>query len=63
MRVVTGLIVGLVASWAYVIVGLPKLETAFLHNRLSVFFVALLVGLSGVKGLTFISSKFNLPSF
>ena len=63
VRIVTGLIVGLVASWAYVIVGLPKVETAFLHNQLSVFFVALLVGLSGVKGATFISSKFNLPSF
>ncbi len=63
LRILTGLIVGLVASWAYVIVGLPKLETAFLHNQLSVFFVALLVGLSGVKGLTFISSKLNFPSF
>jgi hypothetical protein len=63
VRIITGLIVGLVASWAYVVVGLPKLETSFLHNQLSVFFVALLVGLSGVKGATFISSKFNLPSF
>ena len=63
MRIVVGLIVGLVASWAYVIVGLPKVETAFLHNQLSVFFVALLVGLSGVKGITFISGKFGLPSF
>ncbi|HLV86350.1 MAG TPA: hypothetical protein VKV39_05185 [Candidatus Sulfotelmatobacter sp.] len=63
LRVLTGLIVGLVASWAYVIVGLPKLETAFLHNRLSVFFVALLVGLSGVKGLSVITSKLKLPAF
>ncbi len=63
VRIITGLIVGLVASWAYVIVGLPKLETSFLHNQLSVFFVALLVGLSGVKGATFISSKLKLPSF
>src|SRR5579862_1874418 len=62
-RVFTGLAVGLVASWAYVMVGLPKLETAFLHNQLSVFFVALIVGFSGVKGLTFISSKLNFPSF
>jgi hypothetical protein len=62
-RIVTGLIVGLVASWAYVIVGLPKLETAFLHNQLSVFFVALIVGLSGVKGIAFIAPKLNLPGF
>lgn len=63
VRIVTGLIVGLVGSWAYVIVGLPKVETPFLHNQLSVLFVALLVGFSGVKGLTFIASKFGLPSF
>jgi hypothetical protein len=63
VRILTGLIVGLVASWAYVIVGLPKVDLPFLHNQLSVFFVALLVGLSGVKGATFISSKFGLPSF
>ncbi len=63
MRIVVGLIVGLVASWAYVIVGLPKVETAFLHNQLSVFFVALLVGISGVKGITFIAGKFGLPTF
>ena len=57
VRIVTGLIVGLVASWAYVVVGLPKLEAAFLHNQLSVFFVALVVGFSGMKGFTAISSK------
>jgi hypothetical protein len=62
-RILMGVIVGLVASWLYMIVGLPKLETTFLHNQLSVFFVALLFGVSGVKGLTFISSKLNLPSF
>lgn len=63
VRIVTGLIVGLVASWAYVVVGLPKLETQFLHNQLSVFFVALIVGFSGVKGLTALTSKFNLAGF
>ncbi len=62
-RIFTGLAVGLVASWAYVIVGLPKLESAFLHNQLSVFFVALIVGFSGVKGLSFVSSKLNFPGF
>ena len=63
IRIVTGLIAGLVASWAYVIVGLPKVQTAFLHNRLSVFFVALIVGLTGVKGITTIATKFGLPTF
>jgi hypothetical protein len=63
VRIVTGIIVGLVGSWAYVIVGLPKVETPLLHNQLSVLFVALLVGFSGVKGLSFIASKFGLPSF
>lgn len=62
MRIVVGVIVGLVASWAYVMVGLPKVETAFLHSRISVFFVALLVGVSGVKGLTFIATKLELPT-
>jgi hypothetical protein len=62
VRIVTGLIVGLVASWAYVVVGLPKLETAFLHNQLSVFFVALIVGIGGVKSLAFIAPKLNLPA-
>jgi hypothetical protein len=62
-RVVTGLLVGLVASWAYVIVGLPKFQTPFLHNQLSVLFVSLLFGVSGVKGLAAISSKLNFPEF
>jgi hypothetical protein len=62
-RVVTGLLVGLVASWAYVIVGLPKFQTPFLHNQLSVLFVSLLFGVSGVKGLAAISSKLNFPDF
>jgi len=63
VRIITGLIVGLVGSWAYVIVGLPKVQTPFLHNQLSVLFVALLVGFGGVKSLNFIASKFGLPSF
>lgn len=63
MRIVTGLIVGLVASWAYVIVGLPKIDAAILHNQLSVFFVALLVGLAGVKGLKPIADKLSLAGF
>jgi hypothetical protein len=62
-RIVTGLLVGLVASWAYVIVGLPKFQTPFLHNQLSVLFVSLLFGVSGVKGLAAISSKLNFPEF
>jgi hypothetical protein len=62
-RILTGLLVGLVASWAYVIVGLPKFQTPFLHNQLSVLFVSLLFGVSGVKGLALISSRLNFPEF
>ena len=62
-RILTGLVVGMVASWAYVIVGLPIVQKAFLHNQLSVLFVALIVGFSGVKGFTVIASKLNLAGF
>lgn len=63
VRIVTGVIVGLVASWAYVVVGLPKVSSQFLHNELSVFFVSLLFAVGGVKGLATISSALNFPSF
>ncbi len=59
-RITTGLIVGLLASWAYVLVGLPKVETAILHNQLSVIFVSLAAGFSGVKVASVISGKLNL---
>lgn len=60
--IVTGMIVGPVASWAYVVVGLPKIDTPLLHNQLAVIFVALIVGFCGIKGLTFIASKLGLPT-
>ena len=59
-RIATGLIVGLLASWAYVLVGLPKVESAILHNQISVIFVSLIAGFSGVKVISVISGKLNL---
>jgi len=59
-RIATGLIVGLLASWAYVLVGLPKVGTAILHNQLSVIFVSLMAGFSGVKVVSVISGRLNL---
>lgn len=54
-RIASGVIVGMVASWAYVFVGLPNVETAILHSRISVLFVSLLASFSGVKVLGVIS--------
>jgi len=60
MRITAGVIVGLVASWAYVFVGLPKVETTILHNQLSVLFVSLLAAFTGVKVLSVVTGKLNL---
>jgi len=49
MRLISGVIVGAVASWAYVFVGLPNVSAAILHSQLSVLFVSLLAAFSGVK--------------
>jgi hypothetical protein len=55
MRILSGTIVALVATWAYVYVGLPKTNTIILHNQLSVLFVAIVSALAGVKGLATIT--------
>jgi hypothetical protein len=60
VRIASGVIVGLVASWAYVFLGLPNVQTAILHSRLSVLFVSLLASFGGVKVLSVISGKLNL---
>ena len=60
VRIASGVIVGLVASWAYVFVGLPNIQAALLHSRLSVLFVSLLASFGGVKVLSVISGKLNL---
>src|SRR5439155_4139520 len=36
LRLVGGVVVALVASWAYVYIGLPKVNPIILHNQLSV---------------------------
>jgi hypothetical protein len=58
-RIITGLIVGFFASWAYVLVGLPKVDAAIVHNQLSVIFVSLAAGFVGVKAVSVITGKFN----
>jgi hypothetical protein len=59
-RIVTGIIVGAVASWAYVFVGLPTLQSAILHTQISVLFVSVLAAFAGVKTLSVITKAFNL---
>jgi hypothetical protein len=59
MRIVSGVIVGAVASWAYVFVGLPNISAAILHSQLSVLFVSLLAAFSGVKVLGVITQRLN----
>jgi hypothetical protein len=59
IRIVSGVIVGAVASWAYVFVGLPNVSAAILHSPLSVLFVSLLAAFSGVKVVEVITTKLN----
>jgi hypothetical protein len=62
VRIVSGVIVGAVASWAYVFVGLPSASAAILHSQLSVLFVSLLAAFSGVKIVEGITKKLNFGS-
>lgn len=55
MRIVSGIIVALVASWFYVYVGLPKTDAIILHSQLSVLFVSILASFGGVKVLQKVS--------
>ncbi len=59
-RVLAGVIVGLVASWAYVYIGLPNTASLIAHNQVSMFFVAILAAFSGVKALDKISKALNI---
>lgn len=60
MRIVSGVIVGLVASWAYVYVGLSKTDSIIAHNQLSVLIVSILAAFAGVKVLGVITKSLNL---
>jgi len=54
-RIVAGVIVGAVASWAYVFIGLPSIQAPILHTQISVLFVSILAAFSGVKALSAIT--------
>ena len=58
-RIVTGVIVGAVASWAYVFVGLPNIQSKILHTQISVLFVSVLAAFAGVKTLSVITKALN----
>ena len=58
-RIVTGVIVGAVASWAYVFVGLPNIQSMILHTQISVLFVSVLAAFAGVKTLSVITKALN----
>jgi hypothetical protein len=58
-RIVTGVIVGAVASWAYVFVGLPNIQSVILHTQISVLFVSVLAAFAGVKTLSVITKALN----
>lgn len=50
-RLLTGVVVAGVASWAYVYVGLARTDAAIAHNQISVLFVSLLAAFTGIKAL------------
>jgi hypothetical protein len=58
-RIVTGIIVGAVASWAYVFLGLPNIQSMILHTQISVLFVSVLAAFAGVKSLSVITKALN----
>lgn len=59
-RIFTGVVVGFIATFAYVYVGLPKVSSVIVHNQVSVFFVAALAAFAGVKALVPIGKGLNL---
>ncbi len=58
-RILSGIIVALVASWAYVFVGLPHTDERILHTQVSVMFVSVLAAFAGVKVLGVIGRALN----
>ena len=58
-RTMTGIIVGAVASWAYVFVGLPNIQNMILHTQISVLFVSVLAAFGGVKILSVLTKAMN----
>jgi hypothetical protein len=60
VRIVTGIIVGMVASWAYVFLGLPNTQAMILHTQISVLFVSILAAFAGVRVFSTITKALNL---
>lgn len=61
--VVSGMVVGLPATWLYVWVGLPNISTTILHNQLSAFMVAIIAGVLGSGSLKFAAQKAGFGLF
>lgn len=59
-RLVAGVIVGAVACWAYVFLGLPNVQSMILHTQISVLFVSILAAFAGVKVLSVITRALSL---
>lgn len=59
----TGMVVALPITWAYVWLGLPNINTAILHNQLSAVMIAIIAGMSGAAGLKRLSTKAGFDLF
>lgn len=56
-RIFLGILGGATLCWLYVFLGLPSISSGIAHNTVSVFFVALLGGYSGIAVLDFFAGK------
>lgn len=56
-RIFLGILGGATSCWLYVFLGLPSISSGIAHNTVSVFFVALLGGYSGIAVLDFFAAK------
>ncbi|HYL92838.1 MAG TPA: hypothetical protein VEW69_06745, partial [Alphaproteobacteria bacterium] len=59
----TGIIVALPITWAYVWLGLPNINSAIFHNQLSAVMVAIIAGVSGATGLRKVSKRLGFDLF
>ena len=60
LRIGTGILVGLLASWVYVYLGITHLNPAIAHSQLSVLFISIFAAFSGVKAVAGLSKLLNL---
>jgi hypothetical protein len=62
-RVFTGVVAGAVLTWAYVYGALPLVDSAIVHNTVSVLFVSLIGGYLGTQVIDVVAKKFGfLPA-